>query len=161
MLRRVDLGRNIAQAAQACHAAAERKGVDLAVAIHQGLDTIVEADAERVTHVLRNLLANALKFTSAGGWVRVRVEPDAKSARKRARVGQRLGHWPARGTVGAGVRTLLPGRRIAHAAVRRRWPGLSIVRHLVALHGGRVGAESAGPGRGSTFWFSLPRRQAT
>ena len=35
--------------------------------------------------------------------------------------------------------------------------GLSIARHLVALHGGAVGAESRGPGLGSTFWFSLPR----
>ena len=35
--------------------------------------------------------------------------------------------------------------------------GLSIARHLVALHGGTVGAESGGPGLGSTFWFTLPR----
>ena len=35
--------------------------------------------------------------------------------------------------------------------------GLSIARHLVTLHGGTVGAESRGPGLGSTFWFSLPR----
>jgi signal transduction histidine kinase len=35
--------------------------------------------------------------------------------------------------------------------------GLSIARHLVQLHGGRVGVDSAGPGHGSTFWLSLPR----
>ncbi|HEY0437669.1 MAG TPA: ATP-binding protein, partial [Phenylobacterium sp.] len=34
--------------------------------------------------------------------------------------------------------------------------GLSIARHLVALHGGTVGAASRGPDLGSTFWFVLP-----
>jgi signal transduction histidine kinase len=38
--------------------------------------------------------------------------------------------------------------------------GLSIARHLVLLHGGSVGAESRGPGQGSTFWFSVPYHQA-
>jgi signal transduction histidine kinase len=38
--------------------------------------------------------------------------------------------------------------------------GLSIARHLVLLHGGSVGAESGGPGQGSTFWFSVPYHQA-
>ena len=37
--------------------------------------------------------------------------------------------------------------------------GLSIARHLVTLHGGSVGAESRGPGLGSTFWFTLPHRR--
>jgi CheY-like chemotaxis protein len=39
--------------------------------------------------------------------------------------------------------------------------GLSIVRHLVGLHGGRVAAESAGPGLGSTFTISLPIPQTS
>ena len=38
--------------------------------------------------------------------------------------------------------------------------GLSIVRHLVELHGGRMTAESAGEGQGSTFTVYLPIRQA-
>jgi signal transduction histidine kinase len=38
--------------------------------------------------------------------------------------------------------------------------GLSIARHLIHLHGGRVGVDSPGPGHGSTFWLSLPRASA-
>ena len=36
--------------------------------------------------------------------------------------------------------------------------GLAIVRYLVELHGGTVQAQSAGPGKGATFGFTLPRR---
>jgi signal transduction histidine kinase len=160
-LRLLDVGRVITQAVELCRAAAESKGVDLAIAIHDDLDTILEADEERITHVFRNLLANALKFTSAGGWVRVHVAPDADQVNSiRVSVSDS----------GIGLRQEQLGRvwerfYQADASLTRQYGGvglgLSIARHLVALHGGSVGAESRGPGRGSTFWFSLPRRQTT
>jgi signal transduction histidine kinase len=158
-LTTVNLALVIEQAVHVCQDVAQSKGVDLAVAVHQGLDTIVEADPEQVRHALRNLLANALKFTSAGGWVHVTVEPDAEQIDSlRISVSDS----------GIGLREEQLERvwerfYQADASLTRPYGGmglgLSIARHLVALHGGRVGAESGGPGRGSTFWFSLPRRQ--
>jgi signal transduction histidine kinase len=38
--------------------------------------------------------------------------------------------------------------------------GLAVARHLVELHGGSIGAQSEGVGRGSTFTVRLPRRAA-
>jgi signal transduction histidine kinase len=160
-LRRLDLGRVIAGAVEMSRAAAESKGVDLAVAIEDGLDPIVEADEARVTHVVRNLLGNALKFTPGPGRVQVIVAPDAEQLDSvRVSVSDS----------GIGLREEQLERvwerfYQADASLTRPYGGvglgLSIARHLVALHGGSVGAESAGAGRGSTFWFSLPRRQTT
>jgi signal transduction histidine kinase len=160
-LRRLDIRRVVAGSVEVSRAAAESKGVDLAVAIDDGLDPIVEADEARVTHVLRNLLGNALKFTPGSGWVQVTVEPDAEQL-DRVRVSV--------SDSGIGLREEQLERvwerfYQADASLTRPYGGvglgLSIARHLVALHGGSVGAESAGAGRGSTFWFSLPRRQTT
>ena len=38
--------------------------------------------------------------------------------------------------------------------------GLTLIRRIVVVHGGRIWVESEGQGRGSTFWFTLPRKQA-
>jgi signal transduction histidine kinase len=160
-LRRVDLRGVITQVVQACRRTAETRRIDVAVAIHDQIDTIIEADEERVTHVFRTILGNALKFTPAGGWVRVLVEPGADHLNSvRVSVSDS----------GIGMREEQVDRvwerfYQADASLTRPYGGmglgLSIARHLVALHGGRVGAESGGPGRGSTFWFSLPRRHPT
>jgi signal transduction histidine kinase len=104
------------------------------------------------------MLGNALKFTATGGWVRVQVhlDPEVDDAVRVSITDS-----------GVGLRPEQVGRvwdRFYHGETLLTRPnggiglGLSIARHVVALHGGRVGAESAGPGRGSTFWFSLPRR---
>jgi signal transduction histidine kinase len=158
-LRRVDLRPIVAQVVQACRRTAETTGIDLAVAIHDRLDTVIEADEERVTDVLRTMLGNALKFTPAGGWVRVLVEPGEDQLNSvRVSVSDS----------GIGLREEQLERvwerfYQADASLTRRYGGmglgLSIARHLVVLHGGSVGAASSGPGRGSAFWFSLPRRQ--
>ena len=105
-----------------------------------------------------NLVGNALKFTSAGGWVSVEVAPDQPTGGVRVSVSD-------------------SGIGMQHEQIARVWErfyqgdasltrpyggmglGLSIARHLVTLHGGTVGAESRGPNRGSTFWFALPVRQ--
>ena len=108
-------------------------------------------------HVFRSMLGNALKFTPAGGSVRVNVEPEPHAVRVSI------------SDSGIGMRPDQIGRvwerfYQADASLTRPYGGmglgLSIARHLVSLHGGRVGAESSGPDCGSTFWFSLPKRQA-
>lgn len=160
-LRRIDLARVVGQVVQMCQSVAQSKGVDLRLIIREGLDTIVEADEDRVVHVFRSMLGNALKFTPAGGWIHVTVEPTAD---------RQPGVRVAVSDSGVGMRSEQIGRvwerfYQGDASLTRRYGGmglgLSIARHLVSLHGGDVGAESRGPGLGSTFWFSLPRRPAT
>jgi CheY-like chemotaxis protein len=103
--------------------------------------------------VLWNLLANAIKFTPAGG--RVEVQLQERDARVELVVKDS----------GAGIaREFLPHVferfRQADSSTTRAHGGLglglAIVRHLVEAHGGTVSAESAGLGQGSTFTVLLP-----
>jgi len=160
-LRPVDLGRVVSQVVQMCQTAAQTKNIHLQLNLDQATDTTVEADEERITHVFRAMLGNALKFTPTGGWVNVSVETNRhRPTGVRVRVSDS----------GIGMRAEQIGRvwerfYQGDASLTRPYGGmglgLSIARHLVTLHGGDVGAESRGPGLGSTFWFSLPLRQAT
>jgi len=113
----------------------------------------VNADPARLIQVVDNLLNNAVKYSPPDGSIRVRV-------------GMRDGH------VVLGVQDQGVGIASEHLPqlfdrfyrvpdahterVKGLGLGLSIVRDLVVAHGGRVWAESQGPGRGSTFWVSLP-----
>jgi signal transduction histidine kinase/ActR/RegA family two-component response regulator len=113
----------------------------------------VAGDSRRLQQAIWNLLANAVKFTSTGGEVRVCVA-------------QADGH--IRVTVadtGLGIRRdFLPyvfdrfrqGDQSTTRAHGGLGLGLSIVRHLVELHGGIVRAESEGEGRGARFTLELP-----
>jgi PAS domain S-box-containing protein len=109
-------------------------------------------DPDRLGQVLQNLLSNAIKYSPAGGDILVRVE----SAGPEALVSVRdngIGLAPE-------VLPNLFGRffraGISSGTVQGLGLGLYISKELVEAHGGRIWAESAGPGRGSTFWFALP-----
>lgn len=114
---------------------------------------LIEADATRIAQVVSNLLNNAAKYTPAGGCIKLSARREGAEvviAVADSGVGiapEHLGsvfgmftqveHNKSRAEGGLGV-------------------GLSLVRHLVELHGGRVTAESAGLGKGSTFTVRLP-----
>jgi CheY-like chemotaxis protein len=117
----------------------------------------LSADGARLQQVLWNLLSNAVKFTPAGGQVRLEVRADGDLVRI------------AVSDTGVGIAPeFLPYvfdrfRQADSTSTRTRGGlglGLAIVRHLVELHGGRVHAESAGPGCGATFVVELPLRPA-
>ncbi len=145
----------IDRAVYAFQPSASEKGIRLDTNLPEDLPT-VEADAERLGQVLRNLLANAITHTPAGGRIEIAATTEDKSVVVSVRdtgVGipdedlpfiferfYRADHSRARSTGGAGL-------------------GLSIVKQLVELHGGRVWAESR-EGEGSTFYFSLPAHVA-
>jgi PAS domain S-box-containing protein len=128
--------------------AAER-GVRLDVARPAG-DLRVLADPDRIQQVFSNLVGNAVKVSSRGGVIDVRCE---------VRVGEVV--FSVSDT-GPGI----PGDQIDDVfrefwqgpGMRQRGAGLGlpIARGIVEAHGGHIGVESA-PGRGSTFFFSLPR----
>ncbi|MCY1034001.1 ATP-binding protein [Corallococcus sp. BB11-1] len=111
-------------------------------------------DPDRLQQVVWNLLANAIKFTPPGGCVSV-------SARTRDEGAELVVKDDGEGIPTDFVPFLFQRFHQADTSVSRQHGGLglglSIVRHLVELHGGTVSAASEGPGRGSTFTVFLPR----
>lgn len=113
----------------------------------------IPMDPDRIEQVLLNLLANAIKFSPTGGIARIRVTKSAKSMRVEIE------------DQGIGIATediprLFDRYYQAHPAVAHKGGvglGLAIAKALVEAHGGRIGVEST-VGRGSCFWFELPRK---
>jgi len=147
--------RSIVEAAvETLRAAAAGKQVE--VAIEGSGDALpVIGDEHRLQQIVRNLLANALKYTDSGGRVSIEVGTEGNRAVIRVRdtgEGIEPGFLPY---------VFEPFRQGASITMRRGLGlGLAIVRRLVDLHGGRISAESAGVGKGSTFIVSLPLAEA-
>ncbi|MCW8138737.1 MAG: PAS domain-containing protein, partial [Planctomycetota bacterium] len=148
----VDLEAVVRGAVEVARPTALAKSLDLQVAVEGPLGPVY-GDAARLQQVAQNLLANAIKFTPRGGRVSVRLERQGDQARLSV------------SDTGMGIRReVLPrlfGRFVqADSSVTRTHGGLglglSIVRHLVEVHGGEVHAESEGEGRGATFTVTLP-----
>ncbi|HVS02557.1 MAG TPA: ATP-binding protein [Thermoanaerobaculia bacterium] len=113
----------------------------------------VYGDPTRLEQILTNLLSNANKYTEAGGEVTLTLETEDGQAVVRV------------ADSGVGMTPELAGRVFdlfmqADQALDRSQGGLGIgltlVRQLVAMHGGEVEASSPGPGQGSTFTVRLP-----
>jgi PAS domain S-box-containing protein len=151
-VRPLDPNSFIEAAVEAVRPAAEAKGVRLQKVLDTGVVS-VSGDPVRLQQVVWNLLSNAIKFTPRGGRVQVRLE----RVNSHAEI--------AVSDTGAGI----PAEFLPHVFDRFRQAdmkttrqhggmglGLSIVRHLVELHGGTVKAESGGEGLGATFTVLLP-----
>jgi PAS domain S-box-containing protein len=140
-------------AVAAIRPAAAAKEITLRTASASGL-TFVVGDPARLQQALWNLLANAVKFTPRGGTVTVAV-----STRRDRDV--RISVRDSGEGVSAEFLPFVFDRfRQADARMTRKHGGLglglAIVRHLVELHGGEVGARSDGEGCGAEFWIDLP-----
>jgi PAS domain S-box-containing protein len=146
----VGLGELALSAVDACRADAARAGVSLDARAESGL--WVDADADRVQQIVVNLVDNAIKFTPKGGRVNVAVM-------SKERRGLIVVEDTGVGFEAARLPYLFEMFRQGEVAARRA-PGLGIglalVKMFAELHGGRVRAESAGPGRGSRFTVELP-----
>ncbi|MFA5908882.1 MAG: ATP-binding protein [Vicinamibacterales bacterium] len=149
----VDLVAVVRAALDTVEPMAETKKVRLAFAPDPAAVETISGDAGRLEQVIWNLLANAVKFTPAGGGVEVCIERrDSVMEIRVVDTGQGISpdflpHVFARFRQGEGAPT---GRHTGLGL------GLSIVRQLVELHGGTVHAASEGVGRGATFTVSLP-----
>jgi signal transduction histidine kinase/ActR/RegA family two-component response regulator len=139
-------------AIQTVRPAAEAKGIRLSTLLDPGAGPI-NGDPNRLQQVVWNLLSNAIKFTAREGRVQVVLE----------RVNSHIEIAVA--DTGVGIKPeFLPhvfDRFRQEKASRTRSAtglglGLSIVKHLVELHGGSVHAISAGEGQGATFTVCLP-----
>ena len=154
-LRQLELEPVIDAAIDALQPAADAKGIQLSSSLTR--TGTVMGDPDRLQQVVWNLLSNAIKFTPSGGRVSLSVARDG--ANVLITVADTGEGMPAtlvpfvfdRFTQGDGSLTR------PHGGLGL---GLSIVRHIVELHGGQVHAHSDGPGRGSTFVVTLPARSA-
>lgn len=113
----------------------------------------IYADELKLRQILLNLLSNAVKFNPIGGRVEVTVRADGQalfvcirdtgiglSSQDSERIFdpfERVRHEPGQGREGTGL-------------------GLALAKMFVKLHGGKIWAESEGPGRGSSFIFTIP-----
>jgi signal transduction histidine kinase len=151
----IDLARMLGEAVNAHRAPAERKRQTIALIAppHQ----MWSCDPDRLREAVDNLISNAIKYSPLGGHIelsmsaasdhvliRVRDEGAGLSAEDISRVFGRFQRLSARPTGGESSTGL----------------GLSIVKRIVELHGGRISAESPGPGRGATFTIRLPAAAA-
>jgi CheY-like chemotaxis protein len=146
--------RTVEAAIDVIRPSASAKGVDVRAMVESSASPVL-GDPDRLQQVVWNLLSNAVKFTPSGGRVTVLV--------------QRVGDWAevAVADTGRGIAPeFLPHVfdrfRQADSSTTRAHGGLglglSIVHHLVDLHGGTVSADSAGVGNGATFTVRLPIR---
>jgi two-component system sensor histidine kinase BaeS len=144
-----DLGLLIAEAARSFETMATSAGVAIVVAGAAPDLPLLDVDPVRIREVLDNLVANALRYTPAGGSATIATEPAA--------IG-RFVHVTVTDT-GAGIAPELIDHlfdRFAKSADSRgSGLGLAIARHLVEAHGGTISAASQ-PGAGTTIRFSLP-----
>jgi signal transduction histidine kinase/CheY-like chemotaxis protein len=116
-------------------------------------DTLIAGDPLQLQRIATNLIANAIKFTPPGGVIRVNLSHDDRHATLIV------------SDSGSGIKPEFlphifePFRQQDASTTRVHGGiglGLTIARHLVALHGGSIGAESPGIGRGATFTVVLP-----
>jgi two-component system, OmpR family, sensor histidine kinase BaeS len=144
-----DLGLLIDEAARSFETMAAGAGVRIVVVGSAPDLPLLDVDPVRIREVLDNLLANALRYTPAGGSVTISTERSAATPFVEVAVSD----------TGSGIAPELVDhlfdRFTKSSDSRGSGLGLAIARHLVEAHGGRISAMSP-PGSGATIRFSLP-----
>ena len=143
-----------------------RRKIRLKTRIEEIPETIT-ADELRLKQILYNLLSNAVKFTEEGGSIdliaRVTAESGAATPAGAQNVSREIVISVA--DTGIGIKQEDMGKIFdpfsqVESSLSRKHAGsglgLALARNLVEMHGGRLWAESDGPGKGSTFRFTLP-----
>lgn len=129
----------------------ERKGVQFLV---EGLVPplpLLRADPRRLDQVLTNFLNNALKFTPSGGKVSTLFRQEGERFLVRVEdTGVGLAPEHAANVFNPFFQVKNSGKMVGLGL------GLSIAKEIVQGHGGQIGVESKGRGKGCSFWFSLP-----
>jgi len=147
----LDLAMLVAEVVEANRPLAEQKQQEISVAAPVSVSA--SGDHGRLRDAIDNLLSNAIKYTPVGGRIAIPVESGpgesvirvrdtgpGLSPEDRARLFGRFQRLSAKPTAGESSTGL----------------GLSIVKRIIDLHGGRVTAENAGAGDGAVFTIALP-----
>ncbi len=147
----VDLAAVVGAAVEAVGPALQERGHQLQVLA--GVPLTVLGDAARLQQCLVNLLSNAAKYTDPGGRIRVELLREGEQAVMRV---QDSGVGIAPDMLPVIFDLFVQSVRTLDRAQGGLGIGLSVVRRLVEMHGGRVSACSAGTGEGSSFEIRLP-----
>lgn len=152
----VDIRDIVANISRVTSSLIAKKDLDFTAKIAPDVPVIM-ADYEKVSHILRNLVSNAIKFTPVGGKISVVVEvtanksdnPELKVLVKDTGIG-----------INASDRELIFEKfRQVDGAAQREYAGsglgLAIAKNLVELHGGKIWVED-NVGGGTVFGFTLP-----
>ncbi len=148
----VDLGAVAREAAEAVRTTAEARGLELRVEIDSG-PLPVYGDPARLQQIQANLLHNAVKYTPSGGHVMLEVKREGADAIVRVRDD---GMGIPQDMLDSVFDLFVQSQRTLERAGGGLGVGLTLVRALVALHGGTVIAESDGEQKGSVFTVRLP-----
>jgi len=149
---RVDIAQPLDKAIEMASLLLEKRQHRLDVEIEQGLTW--EGDPVRLAQVVSNLLTNAARYTEPGGHVRLRAGRADADWLRISVLDDGVGMAPE---LRAQVFDLFfQGKRSIDRAEGGLGIGLSLVKNIVELHGGRVEAKSEGKGRGSEFVVLLP-----
>jgi two-component system sensor histidine kinase BaeS len=157
-VRAIDADLVVRETLEAMAPLAEERHVALSADVPDILPRI-DADPDRLRQIVQNLIENAVRYTPAGGEVRVTVEAGNGIGGIRLSV--------ADTGVGIDARDLPHLFRHFYRTDQSRTRssggtglGLAIVKSLVDAHGGQVAVDSA-VGKGSTFTITFPRREET
>lgn len=150
---------------------AAEKDLNLACLIEEDIPVAIQGDENRLKQVLLNLLSNAVKFTEQGE-VSITVSSEAVSHSPadavEAEPSRRILRFSVQDS-GIGIapeqipHLFQPFSQLEAAADRQAHGtglGLAISQRLVELMGGKIQVESS-PGKGSTFWFTIPVSEAS
>lgn len=150
----IDLAAVVAQAMETVEPQVRARRHTVSVTSTQYKPLYVDGDFVRLVQCVANLLTNAAKYTDPGGEIGVHIRAEGDQAVIEVR------------DSGVGIAAeLLPevfdlfvqSERTLDRAQGGLGIGLSVVKRLVEMHGGRVTARSAGLGQGSSFEMRLPR----
>lgn len=147
--------KNISKLVSVQQYSARQKNIDLVVSCEEK-EIFVFADIPSIDTVLRNLIANAIKFTKEGGKIKVTasaVNGKLKITVSDTGVGMSVKKLPQLFKVGSNFSS--PG------TMNERGTGLGLLlcKEFVEQNKGEIGVESE-PGKGSSFWFTLPLGKA-
>ena len=159
-LRTTDLSQVIEDAVTACHMQLAEGDFKFEKKIAPHLP-LINADAAALSRAIQNLLSNAMKYGGDSRWIGLSAEPVKTANGQEIQIGvsdKGLGIAPSEQE-----RVFEPfyrGKEAQAAQIRGNGLGLSLVKHIVAAHGGRVSVESK-VGQGSRFILHLPVLAAT
>jgi PAS domain S-box-containing protein len=152
----VDVGALLRTTIQGLQPAADGKGIQIIASVDSGLDDVI-GDSRRLQQVLWNLVHNAVKFTSRGGRVEIRVHQTPENLEVTVQDN-------GRGISPAFLPHIFDRFRQEDASLTGRTAGLglglAIAKQIAELHGGTIQAWSAGAGAGATFVLQVPTARA-
>jgi PAS domain S-box-containing protein len=162
----VGLSFTIKAALETVRLAAEAKSIQIQTIFEPNVGQVL-GDSGRLQQVVWNILSNAIKFTSQGGRVEVRLERIEDESQEINKVDTHPLEYTqitvsdtGRGISADFLPYVFDYFRQADGTTTRKFGGLglglAIVRHLVELHGGTAQAASPGEGQGATFTVKFP-----